>query len=56
VDADPDTLVVSDGCHGDPSSGSGQGLIAPKLVQVLVSHLRKQPAGADVEIVTRGRG
>ena len=29
---------------------------APKLVQVLVSQLRKQLAGADAEIVTRGRG
>src|SRR3954452_24975796 len=29
---------------------------APKLVQVLVSRLRKQLAGADAEIVTRGRG
>src|SRR4051812_33739522 len=29
---------------------------APKAVQVLVSHLRKQLAGADAEIVTRGRG
>ncbi len=29
---------------------------APKLVQVLVSQLRKQMAGADAEIVTRGRG
>src|SRR4051794_19108348 len=28
---------------------------APKLVQVLVSQLRKQLAGADAEIVTRGR-
>jgi DNA-binding SARP family transcriptional activator len=29
---------------------------APKLVQVLVSQLRKQLVGSDVEIVTRGRG
>src|SRR3954452_6732468 len=29
---------------------------APKIVQVLVSQLRKQLAGADAEIVTRGRG
>jgi DNA-binding SARP family transcriptional activator len=29
---------------------------APKLVQVLVSQLRKQFAGADAAIVTRGRG
>src|SRR5258707_7826092 len=29
---------------------------APKLVQVLVSQLRKQLADADAEIVTRGRG
>jgi DNA-binding SARP family transcriptional activator/streptogramin lyase len=29
---------------------------AAKLVQVLVSQLRKQLAGADAEIVTRGRG
>ena len=29
---------------------------APKLVQVLVSQLRKQLAGSDAEIVTRGRG
>src|SRR3954454_14785239 len=29
---------------------------APKVVQVLVSQLRKQLAGADAEIVTRGRG
>src|SRR4029079_14482655 len=29
---------------------------APKLVQVLVSQLRKQLAGADAEIATRGRG
>ena len=29
---------------------------APKLVQVLVSQLRKQLASADAEIVTRGRG
>ena len=28
---------------------------APKLLQVLVSQLRKQLAGADAEIVTRGR-
>ena len=29
---------------------------APKLVQVLVSQLRKQLADSDAEIVTRGRG
>ena len=29
---------------------------APKVVQVLVSQLRKQLAGSDAEIVTRGRG
>src|SRR6478672_12739952 len=29
---------------------------APKLVQMLVSQLRKQLAGEDAEIVTRGRG
>src|SRR3954470_14132146 len=29
---------------------------AQKLLQVLVSQLRKQLAGADAEIVTRGRG
>ncbi|MEA2243123.1 MAG: hypothetical protein QOD24_2679, partial [Solirubrobacteraceae bacterium] len=29
---------------------------SPKLVQLLVSRLRKQLAGSDAEIVTRGRG
>ena len=29
---------------------------APKLVQVLVSQLRKHLAGTDAEIITRGRG
>jgi YVTN family beta-propeller protein len=36
--------------------GEGPPATAPKLVQVLVSQLRKQLAGVDAEIVTRGRG
>jgi peptide/nickel transport system substrate-binding protein len=40
-----------EGLWGERPPGS-----APKLLQVLVSQLRKQLAGADAEIVTRGRG
>ena len=40
-----------DGLWGDAPPAT-----ARKAVQVLVSHLRKELAGADAEIVTRGRG